>query len=316
MKICPKCQQNYADDSLNFCLSDGSALIQKTLNTANQQTVFMNQPTLTNPAQPFSNQNLRANNSSAAAPHKSRTWLLWVAGIFGAIILLCGVGFIGLVALVGGDNSNSVQNRSPVANRPPGIKVNSNSIVNANQTAPKNILADDLSDWKLPTDTLGKTDYRDGELLMTSKSAEMFFVLISNKKNFRTDNAAAQVTVKNVTGKATDVGYGLVVHSDPVTAVLQDYAFLIDTGAQNFRIVKHRAKKETVVTDWTDSDAIKIGTEANVLKVADAGGKMTFFINGESVATIEDTDGIKSGVAGLYVGGAIPVAFSDLQIFR
>lgn len=40
MKRCPKCSQNYSDDSLNFCLADGTALVFPINNS--EETVVMN----------------------------------------------------------------------------------------------------------------------------------------------------------------------------------------------------------------------------------------------------------------------------------
>jgi hypothetical protein len=46
MKICPNCNQTYSDDSLNFCLSDGSILNEVKDNTP--KTAFFEQPRVTN----------------------------------------------------------------------------------------------------------------------------------------------------------------------------------------------------------------------------------------------------------------------------
>lgn len=46
MKICPSCRQTYADDDLNFCLTDGSFLT--TAPNAEPKTVYMDQSRITN----------------------------------------------------------------------------------------------------------------------------------------------------------------------------------------------------------------------------------------------------------------------------
>ena len=51
MRKCPVCQQNYADDSLNFCLNDGAAL--RTFNDPAPPTVFMNRAQTTNEFHPL-----------------------------------------------------------------------------------------------------------------------------------------------------------------------------------------------------------------------------------------------------------------------
>lgn len=46
MKICPKCNQTYADENLNFCLNDGEYLMPKTDDAP--PTIFMDPPRVTN----------------------------------------------------------------------------------------------------------------------------------------------------------------------------------------------------------------------------------------------------------------------------
>ncbi len=43
MKRCPRCDQNYLDDTLNFCLTDGTQLIPDNV----EATVVMERPTVT-----------------------------------------------------------------------------------------------------------------------------------------------------------------------------------------------------------------------------------------------------------------------------
>lgn len=47
MKVCPNCNQTYTDDTLYFCLNDGSSLVEK--ETDPPPTVIMDAPRTTNP---------------------------------------------------------------------------------------------------------------------------------------------------------------------------------------------------------------------------------------------------------------------------
>lgn len=47
MKICPNCNQTYTDETLYFCLNDGTSLVEK--ETEPPPTVFMDAPRTTNP---------------------------------------------------------------------------------------------------------------------------------------------------------------------------------------------------------------------------------------------------------------------------
>lgn len=46
MKICPNCRQTYNDDTLNFCLNDGSML--SPVSAAEARTIVMDRPRVTN----------------------------------------------------------------------------------------------------------------------------------------------------------------------------------------------------------------------------------------------------------------------------
>lgn len=303
MKICPNCNQTYADDSLNFCLSDGSVLTQATgsdLMSEPPPTILINQPRPTNQNQQFGNQpgnwGVVTPNAAQQPRPKSRAWI-WVLAIFGGIILLCGGGFVALVALV-----------------PDKPTPNNNYSSNSGNQKSGDVLKDDLASWKPKVDVYGDTGYTGGELVMSSKEAGYYYVLVTPKSNFRTENATTRVKARNTTGGVAKFGFGLLIHSDSTTPLTKDYAFLIDSNSQKYRVARHSNKEEKTVTNWTYSSAIKSGTEENVLEVRDEGGKMSFYINGDLATTYVDNYGYKSGVAGLYVSDAVPVAFSGLEI--
>src|SRR5918912_2583684 len=53
MKRCPACQRTYEDDSLAFCLDDGSALVSEGSGASDlPATLIMADPRLTNPVRP------------------------------------------------------------------------------------------------------------------------------------------------------------------------------------------------------------------------------------------------------------------------
>src|SRR5262245_2719400 len=108
MKTCPTCNKTY-DDSLRFCLNDGSELLQptmlpsdpnKTLRlpvpnvTAPGPTVASPQPTASPRSDPPMQWNppvVAASSSSTVSRHNPLPWILGivvVAGIFGVVIAL------------------------------------------------------------------------------------------------------------------------------------------------------------------------------------------------------------------------------------
>ncbi len=318
MKFCPRCQKTYSDDGLNFCLDDGATLMQSNqTDNSLPATVLLNQPRPTAPNQSFGGQpsgqsgwnpnpNPSPNQFSMQSPPKKSKGWLWALGILGVLTLLCGGGFVGFVfwaASLEDVNKNS----------------NGTSLVNTSQRSPTpasktNTQKIDLSAWAKGDNSMGVTEYTDGEFIMGSKQKGYYYVLAS-QADYKTENATTKVTVRNVNEESSALGFGLIVHSDP-KPLNQDYAFLIDSENKKYRVVRHTPGKEISVEGWTRSSAIKDGTQKNVLEVRDEDKKMSFYINGTFVKTIENKDGYSGGVTGLYSGDAVQIGFSDFEISK
>jgi hypothetical protein len=316
MKICPRCQKTYSDEGLNFCLDDGAVLTQSAVvDQSLPATVFLNQTPPTNPNQPFGSQSgapsgwNNPNQFSMQPPKKSRAWI-WVLGILGGLMVLCGGGFAGFVYWAS-KLENTNRNISRSANRNSEINYNGKSPTPIEKASAQKI---DLSKWVKSDTNLGVTEFKGGEFLMRSKNKGFYFVLAS-PTTYKTENAITRVTVRNVNEDDTSLGFGLLIHSSPVP-LTQDYAFVIDSENRKYRIVRHSPQEEFPVEDWTRSSAIKDGTQKNVLEVRDENKKMNFYINGEFIKTINNTDGYNGGVTGLYSGDAIQIAFSDFEIVK
>ena len=139
MKRCPSCNRNYTDDTLRFCLEDGTPLVQAPLDEPTITTppaeppatvvygaaapTYMPAPVPpTSPAQPVW-------TPTALPPKSKRKVWPWVLGAF---LLLCILGgglivvIIGLASLSANNNSNANSN---IAN---SNASNSNRIVNGN----------------------------------------------------------------------------------------------------------------------------------------------------------------------------------------
>ena len=316
MKTCPGCQKTYNDPTLNFCLDCGATLSQGSGN-APPPTVFINQPQPTNPNSPGEFQIGAPNNwgnpnqqFSMQPPAKKSPWLL-VLGILGGLILLCGGGFAGFVVWVASlDESNANTNEN--------VNANAAYISNANKTDPTpgeltSSRKIDLSKWaREEYSAYGNTEYKNGEFIMSSRQKGYYYVLVS-RPEYKTENAITTVTVKNINNANSVLGYGLVVHSNPVP-LTQDYAFLINSANKKYRVVRHSPGAEKDVVNWTTSTAIKDGTQENVLEIRDQNKKMGFYINGQLVTTVSNTDGYEGGVPGLYSGDAVSIAFTNFEV--
>lgn len=315
MKICPRCQKTYSDDNLNFCLDDGATLTRtNAVDNSIPATVLLSQPRPTAPNQPFGNQPGGPSGWSAPPnqfsmspppPKKSKTWL-WVVGILGGVILLCGGGLTGFVFWAASlENDNRGTNANYSSN-----SAQKSPSPNARTTTQKI----DLSKWVQSENDSGVTEYKSGKFLMNSKKKGYYYVLAS-QAIYKTENATTKVTVVNVNEDDTSLGFGLIIHSNP-TPLTQDYAFLIDSENKKYRVVRHTPGDEIEVDGWTRSSAIKDGTQENVLEVRDQNKKMNFYINGEFIEAFDNDKGYSGGVTGIYAGDAARIAFSNLEISK
>lgn len=146
MKICPQCQTTYTDDSLQFCLQDGTPLNSVTstsqMPTANwneEQTVVRgDQMRIDLPQRQTQPQNYSTTPQTSyetSPPRKSKTWLFVLLGLF-FLVIVGGLGAAGLFFYFNPGQTTVVQNNtnkgsnSNVTNT--NIFANSNSNANAN----------------------------------------------------------------------------------------------------------------------------------------------------------------------------------------
>ena len=327
MKICPKCQQTYSDENLNFCLDDGTVL-NRSGAAMMPDTVLLNQPRATfapSTQMPTTQQQRQGWNTAPqqqyATPSKksSKTWV-WVLLALGAVILLCGGGgFAGLIYLasiannknLSSDfNTNSSNTKSgPFSGNKSTTSSNSTTSSTSSRTSSDKI---DLDSWVQTGNPYGTTQFTNNELIVTSNGKRYYFVL-TGTENDNTEKADTLVTVRNFENKPSDLGYGLVFHSNP-KPLQQGYAFIIDSQKQRYKVVRHVPGGEKIINSWTKSDAIKDGSQENLLEVRDLTGKIELYINGTMVTTIKNAFGYSGGVVGLYSGDGVKIAFKDLEI--
>lgn len=299
MRRCPVCNRTYNDQSLNFCEEDGATLAE--FKSFNEPSGFGQQP-----------QGFAAIRPVTASPKKSNA-LLWVLGIFVALIIVGLAGFIGLVALIAayGDNTN---------NNSTGVVINSNKgdIFGKTSTSGKAYKVD-FKRWNEFKESYGEASLVGDEYQMACKFNNYFYVRLSSSKydnNLMTNNATTKVTVRSVTGTSPTLGYGLVINSD-TQPLKSDYAFVIFNGTNpQFRVVRHVDKKETIVKPWTAASQIRTGTQTNQLEVRTSGKTMSFYINGQLATTITDESGSDQGIAGIYTSDTQAIGFSNLEVIK
>jgi hypothetical protein len=311
MKICPTCRKTYTDENLNFCLEDGSVLTYA--RSEQPETMIMNPARPTQPSaatinQPISQPGWSNQPAYTMQPKKSsRTWL-WVVGILGLAVLLCGGGGAGLLLLASMSGGERADSRDPV-NRQGNVASPYPSPGNSSS-----VDTIDLSQWVKNFSEWGTTEYVGDEFLMASKQKGYYYVLVATDE-YKTDKATTRVTVRNVDSANSNLGYGLIFHSDP-TPLTKDFAFLIDTKRRKYRVVRHEPSKETTVVNWTTSAAIREGAQENTLEARDNGDTVELYINGQPATSIKNTLTPRGGVAGLYSGDAVKIGFRKMEIAR
>jgi hypothetical protein len=308
MKICPTCRRTYSDDALNFCLDDGTVL---TVSSGEPpETVLARQPLPTNPnagvSPPPTMQTSwdRQPNYSMQPQKSSKTWL-WVVGVLGLGLLLCGGGLVGFIILaaIGSQEENSNI-----------VSSNSNTAANTAPDPRKDVSRIDLSEWVRPNSPFGTTEFTNGEFLMASRQKRFYYVLVA-PEDYKTEAARTSVTLRNIDNADSAFGYGLIFLSNP-KPLTQGYAFLIDSKKRKYRVVRHEPEKELVVVNWTNSSAIKTGVQENLLEADHKNDLIDLYINGQKVTSIRNVYGYQGGVAGLYAGDAAKIAFKNLEIRR
>lgn len=329
MKICPQCQKTYADDNLNFCLEDGSALTVASAPLM-PETIVMSEPRVTQPQPPPSQPGSQPGwqqqpqQQYAMQPQKksSKTWV-WVLLILGVLLLVCGGGFVGVLFWASTQvdkTANTLLNIDKWASPTPSGTKTSTTTSTSGRTEVTTV---DLNMFVQKFSIYGSTEMSGDELTMGSISKDYYYVLVAPDKDpddepidkYKTDDADVRVTVRNFANADSRFGYGLVFHSNP-QPLQQGYAFLIDTKRKKYRVVHHKPQDETAVVKWTASPAIKGGTEENTLEVRDMPDKIELYINGTMVTSITNTYGYAGGVVGLYSGDGVKIAFKDLEIRR
>lgn len=308
MKICPNCRRTYPDDGLNFCLEDGSVL---NMMPSEPPATVMMQSLPTNPSpvitgQPGIQTSWDTKPQYSVQPKKSsKAWLL-VVGVLGIGLLLCGGGIVGLFFFASMQESSDANSNVIVSN------VNkSGTPVPDDRTDVERI---DLSNWVRASSDIGLTEFKGGEFFMASKKKGYYYVLVAEEQ-YNTDSAKTSVTLRNADNMDSSLGYGLIFLSNP-KPLTQGYAFLINTKNKKYRVVRHEPQDEIDVVKWTNSTAIKGGSEVNVLTADHKGDQIDLYINDQKVTTIRNVHGYQGGVAGIYSGDAARIAFKNLEIRR
>lgn len=344
MKSCPSCSRTYTDASLNFCLEDGTPLVSSAApgidpnatirytdprDTTQPPAAVVRQalPPTYQVSTPIAShgssfgQQQQSHLSVPGAPARKSKAIWWVLG--GLLVVgVIGVGVVVMIIAIASMNKNSNANANRAnANRLANRNANTNTnVANTNTNADlPSTTTDDFSQqkWSTENSQFGDLWYAGDEYHMRAKTGK-YLVMYAPSQDYKTGNATTSVTVRSVDGTPAASGCGLIVYGErSKTNELEDYALLIYTGVEpKYEIVKHKGGVQTAVVSWTKSSTIHTGTNTNELEVRARGTELTFYINGQYVDRITDSENFKGGLAGLYTSDTAEIAFDDLEIRR
>jgi hypothetical protein len=171
MKRCPTCQRTFTDESLSFCLDDGSPLLDQSgsgpqsygsnINIKPPQTLG-NAPA---PTMAYRPNTMPVNQPTPAwqqpgppqpPPRKRKVWP-WVLGIFGLLSVL-GIGFIVLIVALASMDTNSNNSRSNANNSNARSSNRNSSTTNTNSQSGSNANSSTASNNDAPTYAKGDVD--------------------------------------------------------------------------------------------------------------------------------------------------------------
>jgi hypothetical protein len=342
MKRCPSCNRSYTDQSLNFCLEDGTPLVadappgdpnvtmrypaaRDTADPPPTEIYRPDSPLISQPprqTQPPPQQPPQWSPTPVVTPKKSNAiwWILGGLAAFGVI----GVGLVVVLlawASMSASNTNNgnVNNRNE--NRNSNVIANNNTNTNnsnANSDLPASF-TDDFSStkWGTGDSRFGKFWYTDDEYHMSSKE-KTYIVMYAPSDDYNTENATVKVTARSVAGTVPLYGFGLMVHCAQSKAKqLEDYALLIyPTDTPEYEVIIHKDGVQKSLVERTASTAIRPGTNPNQLEVRVKGAELSFYVNGQYLTKITDSENFRRGRAGFYTSDTAEVAFDDLEISR
>ncbi|HEX7294264.1 MAG TPA: hypothetical protein VF251_00845 [Pyrinomonadaceae bacterium] len=347
MKRCPNCNRTYTDASLNFCLEDGTPLTQDAP-PASDPNATMRYAVARDTTEPPPTEIYRPDTNPVTpqmaptpppppqwspmpqpVPQRKSNALWWILGGL-AIVAVMGIGLVAVffvLASMGSNANNSNSNRlananvntnvSPNINASPSVNANANSR-DGSGTLPSS-LTDDFSQskWGAGKFAFGDIWYANDEYHMKSKQST-FIVMYAPSNEYSTKDATIKVTARSVDGNVPSHGFGLMVHcAQSKTKQLEDYAFLIYPDVEpEFEVVMHKDGNQKTVVQRTKSTSIKSGSTPNQLEVRVKGSELEFYVNGQLLTTITDSENYKGGRAGLYTSDVVEVAFDDLEISR
>jgi hypothetical protein len=320
---------------LNFCLEDGTPLVidapppsspgatqrypdPRDTSEPPPTEIFRPDSPLISPTPPPQPQHWTPTPSAAPPPQKKSNAIWWILGGVAALAVVGIGGIVLIIALASMSNTNTNNsNTGPLANTNRNSNANANA--NANTRGSTATLDDDFSEqkWGTGSSQFGRIWYVDDEYHMTSRSGN-YVVMYAPNDQYSTKNATVKITGRSVDGTVPSAGFGLMVHcTKSKDQQLEDYALLIyPSDEPEYEVIMHKNGVQSSLVSRTKSSAIRSGSSPNQFEVRIRGTELSFYINGQYLTRITDSENYQTGRAGLYTSDSTEVAFDDLEIQR
>jgi hypothetical protein len=181
---------------------------------------------------------------------------------------------------------------------------------------PANILFQDdfsnsASGWEVGEYDGGDVGYKDGAYFVTSTQKEVMMWGVANRSF---DNVVIEVDAIQISsGADSDNAYGVVCR----TQDNGDGYYLRISGDGYYGIAKAEGQEFVALVEWASSSAIHKGNATNRVRAVCNGSTLELFVNGQQVATAEDstfTTGDVAFSATTYEEEMTEIHFDNLMV--
>ena len=171
--------------------------------------------------------------------------------------------------------------------------------------------SDETSGWLEAADAEASQGYRNAQLFFEVRAPDLF-VWDNPGGNFQ--DFVLEVKARQVSG-ATENSCGVLLR------YIDDgnfYRFDL-TGDGYYAVSKSEHKEWGTLVDWQESTHVKPLGEVNLIKVVCQGPRMTFYVNGQELISVEDSS-FERGDVGLFASAFtdpnVEAEFDDLEIWE
>lgn len=212
-----------------------------------------------------------------------------IGAVLSVVLILAVVGAIGVILLRNGTSGPAASGTATVAPTPTPLPLYQNSFTS------------DAEGW---ADDPGRCFYQSGGYHVND--GYICYAPIGNQTD-----VDVTVDVKQLKGKTT-AGYGIALR---IGKNGEEYGFYIDSNGK-YAIVRCGSSDCTRLRDFTATPAIHGGLNtSNTIRVVARSSRFEFFVNGQSVATIDDAT-YSTGAIGLECTSGVECVFNNLLITR